>query len=239
MASLIITIISIILVAITVLVGVYYGGQVYNDYMINSKANTLINELSQLSTAGNLYMADNGQTLYEQGNQGVDLSSSFDTNLTNYFTQLNTILGYPIIRTINQGWNPGYKNKNQWACPSPTIQYHRGLCTSYNTASNYVIFTAGKMTACSTMNYIPTVTFDASDEIIKMCQKINKNVVIPNTLTIDPTTQLPIEPTNLFTGSMVGSYANFCQGAGFANIPFANGCFISYDLKQIGIFYSK
>ncbi len=240
MANLIITIIGIALVAITILVGAYYGGQAYNDYTINTKANTLMNELAQLSAAANLYMADHAQTLFEQGQIGTDLSSSFDTNLASYYSQLNTIFNSPVIRTLTLGWSSDHRNQNQLACASPTIQYHRGLCTGYNTTHNYVIFTAGKMTACTSGNLAASVTFDASDELVKMCQKINKNVLIPSTLTIDPTTQLPIEPTNNFGGAtMATNYLPFCQGAGYTDIALANGCLISFDFKQIGIFYNK
>jgi len=63
-SNLIITIISIALVAVVALVGIFYGGQIYESYQINAMTNTLLSEAKQLNGALQAYEASNpGETV--------------------------------------------------------------------------------------------------------------------------------------------------------------------------------
>jgi hypothetical protein len=66
MSNLIITIISIALVAITVLVGAYYGGTAFNNYQAKTAALAVRNKVEQIVAATKLWEADHGQS-FEAG----------------------------------------------------------------------------------------------------------------------------------------------------------------------------
>lgn len=59
MSNLIITIISIALVAVAALVGVYYGGQAFHSSQAKGRANALVSQVQQYLAAANLYLLDN------------------------------------------------------------------------------------------------------------------------------------------------------------------------------------
>ena len=60
MANLIITIISIALVAIAVLMGAYYGGTAFSNGAISSQASQMISGADQIASAWQLYAVDHG-----------------------------------------------------------------------------------------------------------------------------------------------------------------------------------
>lgn len=66
MANLIITVISIALVAVAALMGAYYGGSAFMDGQVKAQANSLIAGAEQLATAYRMIAANNGgdYTLY-------------------------------------------------------------------------------------------------------------------------------------------------------------------------------
>lgn len=61
MSNLVITIISIALVAITALAGIYYGGPIQQSYQASIIANTMISQSGQINAAARAYAADSGQ----------------------------------------------------------------------------------------------------------------------------------------------------------------------------------
>lgn len=60
MANLIITIISIALVAVAALMGAYYGGQAFLEGQAKARANAILNDMQQLAGALNLYALNHG-----------------------------------------------------------------------------------------------------------------------------------------------------------------------------------
>ena len=60
MSNLIITVISIALVAVAALMGAYYGGSAFMDGQATAQANQLINTARQISSAWQLYAVNNG-----------------------------------------------------------------------------------------------------------------------------------------------------------------------------------
>ena len=61
MANLIITIISIALVAVATIVGAYYGGIAFQNYQMKAQALAVGNKMSQVAAAIKLWEADTGQ----------------------------------------------------------------------------------------------------------------------------------------------------------------------------------
>jgi|GEM_PF-3972330 len=66
MANLIITIISIALVAVLAIAGIYYGGSAFGESQSTAIANGLNQEAAQISAAINLYMSTTGQDFATQ-----------------------------------------------------------------------------------------------------------------------------------------------------------------------------
>lgn len=60
MANLIITIISIALVAVAALMGAYYGGNAFLQGQAKAQANSLVNKGQQIGAAWQIYAADHG-----------------------------------------------------------------------------------------------------------------------------------------------------------------------------------
>lgn len=67
MANLIITIIAIALTAILAIMGIYYGGDIYRSYLVNAKANEIMNYMHQTRAAMIQWSSDNGSTEPVQG----------------------------------------------------------------------------------------------------------------------------------------------------------------------------
>lgn len=92
MFSLIITIISIALVAALALATIYYGGTAFNKGSAAAVASQLINEGQQINGAVALYRADAAQ--------GLDFATAFDTKVTANTVTIEdlsnaTLLGQP------------------------------------------------------------------------------------------------------------------------------------------------
>ena len=60
MANLIITVISIALVAVAALMGAYYGGSAFMEGQTKAHANLIISQSEQIASALNMWMAENG-----------------------------------------------------------------------------------------------------------------------------------------------------------------------------------
>ncbi|HCM83411.1 MAG TPA: hypothetical protein PKW15_05575 [Alphaproteobacteria bacterium] len=64
MANLIITIISIALVAVAALMGAYYGGTAFLEGQAKSRATTILSQAEQIAAAWRLWSVDRGGTIY-------------------------------------------------------------------------------------------------------------------------------------------------------------------------------
>ena len=71
MANLIITVISIALVAVAALMGAYYGGSAFMDGQAKANANTLVTQADQISAAWTLSATNNGGSYDTAGASGV------------------------------------------------------------------------------------------------------------------------------------------------------------------------
>jgi hypothetical protein len=67
MANLIITVISIALVAVAALSAAYYGGSAFMDGQAKSQAVTIQNNFEQIAAAAVLYEAENGHSVFSAG----------------------------------------------------------------------------------------------------------------------------------------------------------------------------
>ncbi len=117
MANLIITIISIILIAITVLFGIYYGGDVLSNNQARTAAVRLQEEAQQLQASALLYMSDTGhdfvRDIWYSGtallpDNGVALQQQL---IPQYLSQPFTPL--PILDDPGKEYSNTYWNVNQ------------------------------------------------------------------------------------------------------------------------------
>jgi len=81
MANLIITIISIALVAVIALAGIYYGSAAYSTYQVRAKATEIISKMRQIKAAALLWQTDHpGQSYPTIDPTGVVASCDADSN---------------------------------------------------------------------------------------------------------------------------------------------------------------
>jgi hypothetical protein len=79
MANLIITVISIALVAVAALSAAYYGGSAFMEGQTKAKATTVIEQGKQIAAAWTMYAINNGgeYTLTCDGNGAADIANNF------------------------------------------------------------------------------------------------------------------------------------------------------------------
>lgn len=104
MANLIITVVSIALVAVAALMGAYYGGTAFMDGQTKTRANTWITQAEQIAAAIRLWSANNG------GNQTLTLNTYW-CGIWPAYTEILT-QGY-LSSLPSQDWHQGYAN-NYW-----------------------------------------------------------------------------------------------------------------------------
>lgn len=85
MANLIITVISIALVAVAALMGAYYGGQAFMDGQAKAKANTVAAGFSQVDAALQVYNSQTG-SIYNFPGAGGGWNFVFAILGTNYLS---------------------------------------------------------------------------------------------------------------------------------------------------------
>ena len=136
MSNLIVTVISIALVAVAALMGAYYGGAAYMEGMAKAQANQLIEGAKQITGAWTMYANDNGgsYTLNATGSWGVG--------------------GSPIELV------PRYLNNWPSFCcgPNPYFQQWKlnndGTFSAPSVDANYLIYRATPLKVCEQINLI-------------------------------------------------------------------------------------
>ena len=110
MANLIITVISIALVAVAALMGAYYGGKAFMDGQVTANANTIVHQAEQIKAAYTLYHA-NGNSPYDDRGTYVGESSNNLTLTTQYLSASPTIPNNILSRVYS---TLGGKWWNEW-----------------------------------------------------------------------------------------------------------------------------
>ena len=199
MASLIITIISIALVAITVLVGANYMGDLLGGNVDKVRANMLIEQSRQVWASAEQYMIDNGKNSFNDF--GID--APVVANYTNgrvpilIFSDITGSISF----TFNTALDPA--NMYQWACgPSPDFKTYR-LDNNNILGIRYLMRSAGRdvvhnelyplieaSTKCINMgsgygqDLAPANM--ATHPLVKLCLKINAQARLPSGLSYAP-----------------------------------------------------
>jgi len=128
MANLIITIISIALVAILAIMGIFYGGSAFQAGQAKSIANRLIQEANQISGAILLYRTNTGQDFVSQLTDGSEASMT-TLLVPNYLSSFPSLPDDGLVTYSLPGWN-GQKLK--WQARSCGDMYNTsaagGLC---------------------------------------------------------------------------------------------------------------
>lgn len=120
MANLVITIISIALVAVTALVGGYFISDNSPTLIAKTRANTLISQSRQLYAADLKYMIENGKGSFNDF--GPD-----EPVIANYLTGRMPVLGFDMTASPN-GNTTGF-------LPLSSANLHHILCGDYNAGS--------------------------------------------------------------------------------------------------------
>jgi hypothetical protein len=116
MANLIITVISIALVAVAALMGAYYGGSAFMDGQKKAEANKMINVMQQTEGAYNLCIAQepNGQSpdgpcqLSDSGNGTLESKKYLSSDPIAQLGYSNYEHNYGPTDTGPEGWGPGF-----------------------------------------------------------------------------------------------------------------------------------
>jgi len=202
MSNLIITIISIALVAIAALMAAWYGGSAFSNGAVTAQANTMIAQAEQIASAIRLWSSDNG------GQQTASIangSGSCRINGSPFETLL--INGKYLQSTPGQAFHSGlcgtsYHNyvPGSWAI-SPD-----GNCTA-STPLKVIVATFGNDAYLQTNCDFPVSTVDQS----KICDAINKTQGVTTPPVINSWGSL---------ATAVGSYPYICEKNTGFNIYF-------------------
>jgi len=194
MSNLIITIISIALVAVVALIGIWYGGSAFSNTSVTAQANTMIAHAEQIASAMRLWSMDNGglQTGNNVGSACKLNGSAFETALIN---------GKYMQSTPGQAFHSGlcgngYHNYSPgaWAVTAD------GSCSS-TTPIKTLVATFGNVSYLQTNCDFPTFAMDAS----KVCDAINKTQGVATPPSIGSWTVME---------TTLGSHSFICEQAG-------------------------
>ncbi len=105
MANLIITVISIALVAVAALMGAYYGGSAFMDGQAKSYANTVISQAEQVSAAYQLYNINNGVSSGPSGFVGNYLVPNYIQQMPSPPEAIKFSPGSNFCATTLAAWN--------------------------------------------------------------------------------------------------------------------------------------
>jgi len=200
-SNLIITIISIALVAITAIVGIFYGGTAFGNYQLKARANQWINVVNQIVAAGAMWRANYNQT------------SACDSFGSTYPYNAGGICGGDLV---HDSWSTGKVDADKYVWPFNIISadlpddgtgrhfdtYGAGPIVldgvTYHGNARFFNLHDGKGDFFLVTIYIGTyiaagddALLDPNSTLVKVCQKINEGRV-PVFLTIDPTYNVPI-----------------------------------------------
>lgn len=142
MANLIITVISIALVAVAALLSAYYGGGAFLDGQAKVQANTLINISKQFVGGWNFYTANN---INNYALTDFDFTDGTATDLVpNYLSELPHLnfvsrnLGFPVIHRLYSNvnsWSPGNGNQTNKGYGIITVSFvgiSKKICEQVN-----------------------------------------------------------------------------------------------------------
>ena len=220
MSNLIITIISIALIAIAAVMGIYYGGAAYVNANAQAAANKIMSDAQQMAAAFLLYsQANNGTT----GTPGLDDGNNDETFaflvIPKYLTQLPTIPASITPPTMegtgdnltNAGYNGGQPFNSLQLYQCVALSPDNWQSTRCGTESKYVNFNhvTPPVSIYVSLSMNSTVAFSK-----QVCQLIaNKargnNAPIDAPYTIDLSTQkfdCAAEPATDITGGSSPAY---------------------------------
>ena len=103
MANLIITVISIALVAVAALMGAYYGGEAYMQGQAKAKANEIVNAFEQVSAALQMFQANGSVLTYNLTASGYNYGSDLSQLVPSYIQQIPSVGVFGI--TLNPSFN--------------------------------------------------------------------------------------------------------------------------------------
>ena len=188
MSNLIITIISIALVAVAVVMGVYYGGAAYQDASAQAAANKMLSDVTQIAAAFQQYVSATGSTDTPTNTGYGDQDFAFLVS-QNYLTQQPTIPSGIVLSSDWISWETltGVSIYN-YACMVNKFDYGSTndayQCAGGSLLSSWVI-PAGQPFPPSQI--LAEVEMDSNSAFNKsVCQKIatqarGKNAPIENT----------------------------------------------------------
>ena len=227
MSNLIITVISIVLVAIMAVVGLLYLNPIYSNYKNQVFANKMINMGQQLQMAGLSYLTNNGQRSYKE-DLIYNLGNVIDQK---YLTEWPNILGGDLALAQQYGATPYRSNLSCIPAPLPQWFYQIGYrYASDANNNNYVlIFSTNRNdVSCGLASYIsesdPTGIFKKQDPMFNACKIINKNLDTTG-LTLD-SDGIPVIVNFPYEG-VFGHFENM-------NLPaqLKNRCYTYFDGNQ-------
>lgn len=218
MANLIVTILSIALVAVLALAAIFYGGDMFYQGRVRGKVAAMYAQNSQLFAMGQQYLVNHNYTSFKScgGSTGGMCASgaSFaddDFVLEHYATSRIPVMNYAVDWNLYGSMSyRQYTSSGVWSffgadeAPSGGGTY-RAPCTV--DGKNVIIYNFYANSA----NFY---TASANDPIVKICNEVNKNVTFP------PGTTFAANGIPLAVGNMVnsigcgGSYIYYFDGSG-------------------------
>jgi hypothetical protein len=189
MASLIITIIGIALVAVVAIMGAYYGGTAFGDSQAQANANSLLNEVHQIYAAATEYGLDHGLS-----NFGTDFSITSVESSHTYLQEIPTIAGQAAYAysdaDANNGSDANCNNSiSVGTLDGEPVIMARGIYQSNGTNVVGVFFldlTGGSVLGCEAVSAWGSSLSAASSAnlpVVKMALAINKTMGLPSGLT--------------------------------------------------------
>lgn len=215
--------------AITAIVGIFYGSTAFSNYQLKARANQWINFVNQIATAGAMWRAN-----YSATSVCDAVGSSYPLNVS----------GLCAHDAIHDSWATGKADAGKYVWPFTLINadfpddgtgrhfdtfgagpivfdgitYHGGA-TFYNLHDGKGDFFLVMIYIGSYLGAGDSALLDPASTMVKLCQKINENRV-PANLTLDPTYNVPITTAMTdvnFAGSGYGATAEIPQGLCFLN----------------------
>jgi hypothetical protein len=236
LANLIITIISIALVAVVAAMGLFYGGAAYENAQFGAVAAAIISESNQILTAQRMYAVNHGQA-DATGVSFTDLVT--DGELSSYPPIGGGQLGVTLATGI------GYEDSDAGSCYNyngyqgdfmrEPFTYHSGNYILYVFQSNNP-YTA----PCTTIS--GRFTDNPKSSIMQLIQAIDKQLSIPSSITEFDGIALPITDNSLSSASAFWVPGNGGNDAVYIRLdnngdPITNMCYYLYNVNVAGDSY--
>lgn len=219
MTNLIVTLLSIALVAVAAIMATYYGGEYLNIATPQARANILLNEIHQIHSAATLYGQDNGVNTF-----GVDFNMN-TISQSPYIPTRIPILGRPPptpFSYIDQRCNQSIDNQS--------VRFSRGICqiNGVNVVNLYMTDIPTGSGSCNVFNAFASDASSANLPIVEIAKAINEKMGLPAGLSY-AASGLPYAADGStgycqVTSSMINTYAgqymtgsnkfNYCYLAG-------------------------